>query len=193
MRLATRIGHYFSPINPIVIILGALWTLAFSEARDSLLYQSVDAILMTVLFVPLACELSAHYGKECALCIEASVPLNPGAQVEREDWMLRLAHRFMGWHIHHIRLRGRIIPIPGSLAAVLAGLALLSVAKSVFDLGDSTVAWLNLFGLAIPMAVTLWAVYRHDRLQLWCPYCRRGGGGEDEQVPDSTPDPSISR
>ena len=26
MRLATRIGHYFSPINPIVIILGALWT-----------------------------------------------------------------------------------------------------------------------------------------------------------------------
>lgn len=108
-----------------------------------------------------------HTSRPCLVCA-ARLPLDPQAATERARPLLRLHHRSEPWLGYRPML------------AYMAGVFLLPP------------GWpLNIWMIVAMSALlgVLVAATRHEKLQPWCPWCRRDDGGEDERMPE--PDPSV--
>ena len=104
----------------------------------------------------------AHCRMLCPACA-ARLPLDPQAAAERRRWQLRVTHL--------LPERTKLIWV----ILVLLGLPLL------IPTGWPLNAWYVLQDTAA--AVLLWSLLTHSALQPWCPWCRRGDGGEPPPAP----------
>lgn len=135
-----------------------------ADAFVNIFAATATVIAMIMLYVH-------ERGPLCETCI-SSMPLNVQETVERRMRFLRFRHKvadspYIVWKLI------------GFWLAYFVGLLLLgghSVGGMLFG---------ALFNTAI--AYLLFATAVHRRLSPWCPWCRRGGGGEDEQI--EAPDP----
>lgn len=166
------IGHYFLPFYPAALLIGAGWRLAYPD--DTWLGIAIDwALLLLVLFA-MICSMLWH--RLCWRC-GTNIPTNPAADAEKHDRHLRFVHR---WWMNPRRLIPLLVfcCIVSPFVRIPIGLAYDPIVQRLWDL----------FTFAIPMAYAFWASYRHQRLQPWCPYCRRRDWG-DETTP-ITPNPN---
>lgn len=107
-----------------------------------------------------------HQRDLCERCM-AHVPLDGQKKAEKALWRLKFVHR--GWTVY---------------AAVVIAVLVLGV---VFDPSGTAarIAWscIDMFYMIANLNSM-----RHDRLTFWCPWCKDGGDGDEEEVPDPTDD-----
>jgi hypothetical protein len=180
------IGHYLDPLwPPAMIASGVVSTLL---PVGSALSWTFGLVYTAVIFGALACDIFVHSSNLCERCIQA-VPLNPQAAIDRDRMWLKFFHRFSS-HAH-LRIRATSVPVPtGLLSLLLIGMAVQLAIRLAFDPDKQMTTVVGLVTVTIPLACAFWSGYRHNRLQPWCPLCRRDDGSEVE-APD--PDPSISK
>lgn len=122
----------------------------------------------------------------CERCAD-DVPLDGAAAAEKNRMSLWLVHRIstpLDGFLQHIANH----PILIAVASVAVVFALDWIGALSIIVAGIRVVWLPLF-----VATILFLMYgmragqRHDSLQPWCPWCRSGGGGDDETVPEPRP------
>jgi hypothetical protein len=131
---------------------------------------TVFNILATAGFLAVLAADLWHQRELCERCI-AAVPLDAAATAGRRRHLLRL--------IHHPR------PYAGAYAALLL-LRLALPGGSAAAHAVSSTAYAAVAYLAV-------AQIQHNRLQPWCPWCRRGNGGDDDPEPDPGPTGGLGR
>jgi hypothetical protein len=120
------------------------------------------AYALSPLLVAGLVPLAAHGAGICPRCAPAMVPTCPTEEVERARTALEWVHR----------------PLAHPLTwAVLAAHLLIS-----FGWGGVYGRW-SAVTVVVAFAGEMWAVRRHARLRPWCPWCRSGGHGEEDQAP----------
>lgn len=122
-----------------------------------------------------ACAIGAFLSKaheEGALCEKCGeLPEDVESKARRRRPLLAWEHVTRGtWRRHQVN------------EAVCWALVIVSALAPSWGpaLATAAFAWI---------VVGLWATRVHNRLAPWCPWCRHGGGGDDEAAP--TPDPRI--
>lgn len=133
------------------------------------------AVAMWTWWLVLSSMSNAHYRAGlCETCV-TRFPLSPQAEVERRSLSLRV------FHLYYDRSAWLLIPV----VAVIAGIWI--------DF-PKVLSTLFVWVLQLLMFVGIdWASSHHRVLAPWCPWCRRGrGGGDDEVVPEPVP-PAPSR
>lgn len=138
------------------------------------------------LFLPIIAgfAMSMKHGRNlCERCIE-EMPLDPEAAVKKRRWVLRTCH-FLSEVRHVPRLRKPVHYT--SMHALLLVLILLSVVCS-FVFGRSLITTASGSLISLLMVAGIGSNITHARLQLWCPWCGYGRGGDDER--EDTPTPS---
>jgi sterol desaturase/sphingolipid hydroxylase (fatty acid hydroxylase superfamily) len=132
-------------------------------------------VVSTVLFVLAYAGLTWHGRNLCLRCADrVSRMPDPAAVAERNLWSLRQLHRLI--------TTAGTVTVVGVLLASSALTALVPEA-----------AWLRTpraLVLCVALGLTARAIFLHCQVMPWCPYCRRGGGGEDDPVPDPVPVPT---
>lgn len=109
-----------------------------------------------------------HAATLCEKCVEeVEIPIDAAEQAARNRWRFTVLHR-SGFALPLTALGAMLLPYWLPLVGDV-------VVQAVFD--------------AVLVSGMLLAKY-HSSYQPWCPYCRGGGGGhdEDEVVPDPSPD-----
>jgi hypothetical protein len=139
--------------------------------RLPLVLSIAGALPLALWMVTLAWATPVHGRSLCERCA-SEAPLNPGMEAERCDRRLRQMH----WI-------GDMPPFVVLTAGFLVIVAV-NVAGAVLRLGAPTT--LALIGIGLYVNVI---TRTHNRLQPWCPYCRRGRGDGDPAV-TPTPDPA---
>lgn len=138
------------------------------------LHGTADSIVdsLSVMLTAAAAIVSVFHmsGPLCETCIDA-MPLDAQEKTERRMWLLRFRHRLTDRHL---------------IWKAVGYFAVYSVLLWIFGL---TSTWTTVLGSVstIFIAFLLFSGFVHHRLQLWCPWCRRDGG-EDEQA--TAPDPA---
>ncbi|PDP84958.1 hypothetical protein CQJ94_24795 [Glycomyces fuscus] len=120
------------------------------------------------MYVAMALHWASHRGKLCAPCM-ASLPLQGPELAERWRRGLRTLH-WVGDH-----------PLQGILLACAA-----MMVTGLF----MAPAGVSLFFVLCAIS-TLWAM-RHARVMPWCHWCRRRGGGDEEESPVAPPSPTVN-
>jgi len=115
--------------------------------------------------------LAVHRKRLCERCISSAPVLDPQGAVDRWRLALRLGHK-------PVLLLAAVVP---AIAVVIAGEFDRHLPSALFTW---TAAW-----LMSVLAALNYATWQHQRLQLWCPWCPRDDGGEDEAAP--VPDPGV--
>jgi hypothetical protein len=162
-RLTGWWGHY-APQALMVSIFGVI-VLKLRPVEDPLLGLTIAVGLLSFILCTWL-VMRRHDRRLCEHCM-ASMPLNPSAQA------VRYKRRF--WLSHTGSEMRFVIPY----LAVLIGLGFATTPVGV-------VAWVL---AQTTMIYAILAFATHRRLQPWCPWCRNGGGGDEELV---TPDPVPS-
>lgn len=169
-------GHYSLQVNAIA--LTAYCAAALADALGVLPEQYVW--VRGMLFVPIlyATLNRSLHDRKVVLCTRHlyETPDDPAAAVQRRRRTLRMFHRFPA--------RRTLMAVGLSL---IAAWLLLEYAVSVPQL--VTVA--PLLVVAMSLAGTSLVIAVHQRLQPWCPDCRRRGPGKDRLV--APPGPTGSR
>ncbi|MGA5819796.1 hypothetical protein ACPC54_18290 [Kitasatospora sp. NPDC094028] len=127
-------------------------------------------ILATAGFLAVIAADLWHRRELCEQCI-AAVPLDAAATAERRRHILRL--------IHHLR------PVAGAYAALLLLHLALPGGSAAANVVSSTA-----YAMSACLVV---AQIQHNLLQPWCPWCRRGNGGDDDPEPDPGPTGGLGR
>lgn len=110
----------------------------------------------------------------CITCAK-KMPTSPQIEINKKIKLLRRFH-FLSNH-----------PVIWAFL-ILFVVFVLAVVRVHVGSGETSLAM-----LAYPMiAFSMRATGAHRILQPWCPLCHWGDGGDEEQVPTPTPDPSIS-
>lgn len=166
-----RIGHYFLPVYPPVLIVTAVVAVILPNDYEGWgAWVNTSATLVVVALA--VANLLAHHGKLCEWCAEAT-PLDPSGTAERKRrW---LSHHHWEYDTKH---RAPLI--------TLGGFALATLVMWLTEGAWGDLAFFVFF--ATPTAISLTATKHHHRLQPWCPYCRRGRGDDEEVI--KSPDPS---
>lgn len=175
------IGHYSSHIN--------IYLMAFLSARAaagiwyhpdgnlSRAIHSASTILALAVLAASLCGERIHKQNLCMRDLHAAPILDPQGAIDKNMRRLRLIHT-----------RRSAIYL---MAAALAFLTLVFIADKAraWPLGAKagTTAVMLMMG-ALVSYIDL-ARITHQRLQHWCPLCRRGPGNNDEVTPAPTPDP----
>ncbi|RJL21123.1 hypothetical protein [Bailinhaonella thermotolerans] len=138
----------------------------------------VHAVVAWPMLVSMVAGLGAeqvHARRYCDWCTRA-LPLDTQAQIARNRYALRTWHR---------------LPRSGRL---LAGLTALWAASLAVAFGGRAagvpveVSGRIALGMLVgPIAVLGLVSQIHQRLRPWCPWCRRGGGGEEPGEPEPGP------
>lgn len=150
--------------EPVLIL-----ALVAANIADHYLHTPVTSVLALGMFIPVGMATVASWRHERSLC-QACVgdfPLDPQGQAQRRGRWLRI------FHLSADR--------PFVAAAVLLAVSVASF--WVFWAMVAVWSW---------WALEAWAGRWHRLLEPWCPFCRGGGGGPHECVPEPTPDPSLS-
>lgn len=150
-----------------------MWVGMLVVAAVAALWQ-VPTVAMILVLLPTVWTVNRyciiHDLGWCSRC-NGSVPLNPAVEVTKHRRALRVAHRYR-W------LGGAVI-----WAA----------------LGSWWLPWLWVKGVVTLASVATLTtmsrcLMRHKKLQLWCPWCNRGGGGWSATVdPDRDPVPAGAK
>jgi hypothetical protein len=119
----------------------------------------------------------------CERCIREA-PGDPQRAVSRSMLVLRWWHRN--------RVRAGII-LAGVSWFVVAGHLWTRSQPAGFLAGEAPWAWWVGNAVMTWIAVDAWVAQRHRALSPWCPLCRWGGRGDDEEVAAPKPDPAMSR
>jgi hypothetical protein len=169
-----RVGNALVHAHPIIITIVPTAIIVHEMAETTLTIVLVTAALWLAVLAVFAQR--SHERRLCERCA-AATPLNPDVAVVRHDLALRVSHYtttsayFLGWLV----------------------LAIITTAATV----TSSSAWgvALLVPLYLLWAVEVAALQRHRSLQPWCPYCRRGGGGDENapETPTSTLDGTRTR
>lgn len=106
-----------------------------------------------------------HFREMCEKCI-ATMPLDPQKAIDKEKPLLWITHK---WWLR-------------------VGLLVASIATGALTKSTTVTHMACNSGYDVWFSFTIFAQLRHSRLEPWCPWCRRGGGGDDEseEVPDPT-------
>lgn len=156
-------GHYGLPALPWLLFTTVTPDL-FS--RDSSTVWNVVAGVVLFLLP----GIYVHERYLCARCVGA-LPLNPQAAVERAIIHL-LVYHLVACHVRPVRL-----------GAYLLGVA----AVQAMFLDHRQDAAVTAVLLTLPFATFLGSALKHRRLRPWCPWCRSGGGGDDDGLEDPGP------
>lgn len=132
---------------------------------DTVVSQTAVWVMLTVTVVAMLSEFR-HDRSVCWLCYDV-FPLDAAGQAKGKRRSALRAY-------HLIADRPKLMPL-AQLATIVSSFWV----WWVFD-----VLWALFFILA-------WGGYWHRLLGPWCPYCRHGGRGPHECVPEPTPDPSV--
>jgi len=164
-------GHYSIRIMIPALVGIIAFTVAGRPGGDNGVLSWIVTVAWLVWFVTVMLDYNYHEARLCERCI-AATPLDPQKAVTRWDWVLRLFHS------------------KKILFAVSLGL-------TVWFFAGPVLAHHHWWGYAISvvafvlLGVLVTSIHVHRRLYPWCPYCRWGGRGEEEEVvPD--PDPAAS-
>ena len=157
------LAHYFPLIFTFCIVVAGvrlLFEFAPNYEFASLLFETgVGALSAACYFL--------HSISPCGLCAQ-QFPENPEQEAEK-----RRTTMWWGHYRHYIMLVW--------IAVLLANLSVRQLMPSALI----TTA----FALAavLPFGLFLLAAHVHNRLKLWCPWCRDEGGGHDDHRPTPTP------
>jgi hypothetical protein len=161
------LGHYMAYAYGTAVAVEIAWDAAGEPQRGA--FYWITQVFWLVALATFAAEFMQHREHLCERCA-AATPLDPQKQVVRWKTLLRLTHvknLFWIWlGIIAVQVAVTHAVPPGPLPYAV----------------DAAVSFL--------IGVLITAVWVHNRLQPWCPYCRWGKGGEHEEVPD--PDPAVA-
>jgi hypothetical protein len=181
-RLAIFLGHYTGRYyTPILIIIWGVIVLGWwvPATTTGTLYAVVWAVTVTVLAAELTgllCQFLVHDRNLCPREIEESPLLDPQAAVTKN---LRTLQAF------HDRRRQIIL----GLFAMSPVIVLLMLAGNRDMPAPIKAAFTAVAVLGIALAAWVSRIQQiHQRLHLWCPWCRRDDGPDDPAV-TPTPDP----
>lgn len=163
-------GHYSIRIMIPAVFLLVAFTVAGRPGGDNGVLSWIVTAVWLAWYVTIMFDFHYHEARLCERCI-AATPLDPQKAVNRWDRLLRVYHS----------------------KKVLIGMTISVVAwffTAPWVAGHHW--WGNAISLValLVIAVILTTSHVHRRLYPWCPYCRWGGRGDAEVVPD--PDPAAS-
>jgi hypothetical protein len=163
-------GHYSIRVMIPAVALIVFYNAAGRPGGDNGVFSWVVSGVWILWFATVILDFSYHEERLCERCI-AATPLDPQKAVTRWDRFLRL--------YHHMRV-----------------VKILTFAIIVWFFAGPWVGGHHWWAYAINVVaflligVTFTMTHTHRRLYPWCPYCKWGGRGEPEVVPD--PDPAAS-
>jgi hypothetical protein len=176
-RAAMWSGHYVLQIIAVCLVLSVIAGVAAdlgvltgwpAEASD------------LVTFVPMVyAALNRNFHERNAVLCNRhfhETPDDPAEAVRQARWALRMTHK--------INRPWLVVPL------VIVALLVQDLLKRVLH-QPALVSSLPVGVAFIGMSGMCWVGSVHERLQPWCPFCRRGGGGEDRTVVPT--DPTGSR
>ncbi len=179
-RLAMWWGHHSARWLPIPSAVGmtllatSWWLPDLPPAQHALLLAAPMAVFSSAVLGMLCADL-VHGRNLCLRCVNDPPLLNPQAAVDRRRGALRFFHA------------GRRMRV--ALALVFVSVAALVVGPSSMLPTFGRAAVTAVFAAGVATNVYLTHVFgTHRRLQVWCPWCRRGDGPDDPQTAP-TPDP----
>ncbi len=165
-------GHHSIRLMIPAVVLVVAFTVAGRPGGDSGPLSWVVTAVWLTWFVTIMVDFNYHEARLCERCI-AATPLDPQKAVNRWDRVLRISH---------------------SKKALITMTFLVVVWFFTAPWITAEHHWwgnaINVAALLV-VAVIVTTMHVHRRLYPWCPYCRWGGrGGQEEAVPD--PDPAAS-
>ena len=165
-------GHYSIRLMIPAVVLIVAFTVAGRPGGDNGVLSWAVTAVWVAWFVTIQFDFNYHEARLCERCI-AATPLDPQKAVNRWDWVLRISH-------------SKKALITTTFAVVVWFFTAPWVAADHHWWGSV----INVAALLV-IALIVTATHVHRRLYPWCPYCRWGGRGEEEEfVPD--PDPAVS-
>jgi hypothetical protein len=168
-----RIGHYSlqTMLAGDVLLLGLAVADVFLDVPDRITGIALAAWTLTLVVV--AGSMFVHGRRLCEPCI-ARMPLD--GQEKAARWERHLAT----FHF--------LIDQPWRL--VVAAAVWIGAGYVLDPLIGGPGANVVLYSLVIWW---VWSTLRHEKVEPWCKRCGWGEDGDEEWVPESTPDPSASR
>jgi hypothetical protein len=168
--------RYQTAINRIAHVMPWLWWLSAAMTPIRPIFEDVvPVLLLDIAFVLLLVfgilwASPKHAQELCEKCA-ATTPNDPEQAVEKDGWWLRVLH----WNSEHLGLT----------------VMLLGVAIGVEWTTDGPLsAGLHIM-VDVYFGIIVMAQLKHRVLSPWCPWCRWGGGGDDDVVPEPAPPPSV--
>lgn len=181
-RALMWLGHYYPRVSPVLYlsILAAAVVGLWVSPTPPAVFLNLRVAATTVLLVMMTSRDFIHNRNLCLRDLNEAPLLDPQAAVEKHIGRLRRYH-FHSWPVSIAMLVGLI---GGGLILGSAGVAY-------------TWPWIVRAAItAVVTASTVMAVrfdrarVTHDRLQPWCPICRRRRGDDGDHVKPPTPTPS---
>lgn len=158
--------------SAVASIVASWWVPEGDPPAWVLVVYSLAIVLALTLASALICQ--HFHGRElCVRCLDAIPWLDPQAATDANDRWLRL--------FHDIRRMRRLL--------------ILSAVPILLWLLQADQWWWQLkLPASLAALVGVWSLGRHahaiaahSRLRRWCPYCRRGGGGDHTPVQPPVP------
>jgi hypothetical protein len=133
----------------------------------------------------------------CRQCMATHLNLDVNTELPRQRWKLRLGHWLFDVLLDYMigrptsflmrRIGEKLTAI---LLAVVLGGGLAALAFMVtIPVGSSHHIPIGLYTVAFMIALGAQLTLVHNRLKLWCPFCRRDEG-DGEFAPEPDPDPA---
>lgn len=177
-RVAMWAGHYMLQIIAVCLALSVVaGVLGDLHILTGVPEQIADVVTIVPMFYAVINQ--RFHDQNTVLCKHHfyETPDDPPAAVERSRRSLLLTHL-----INRPRL---VLPV---MIGALATQMLMERALNVPPIVSSVPVMVVFVGFAI----LSWMASVHSRLQPWCPFCHRGGGGGRDHTPVPT-DPTGSR
>lgn len=183
-RVLMWLGHYYPRISPglyLIILIGAIVGLWITPTPPEA-FAWAKTVAITIITLMSVFRDFIHNRNLCLRDLNEAPLLNPQEAVDKHLSYLRRHHK-RSWTL-----------IITSLVGLIGCGILLGSTGTAYP-------WPWFVRAAITVLVVVGAVagYRidrtnvvHDRLQPWCPWCRRGGG-EDDEAKQPTPVPGGTR
>jgi hypothetical protein len=171
-RALERAAHHAFPwLFAALVALGAATALTGNHIQVLRYTAGAAGVLWAFTYPQLTDYHDRHLCERCA----SEVPLDAQEQASRRRRTLR-------WH-------HRALPSMAVIGVIVAALLLSHLLPRPLSWGHYVI---DVAGIAA--AAWFYQVERlHRRLQPWCPWCPRwGGGGDGEHEPSPEPDPAVS-
>lgn len=194
-HIMKTVGHYSDPVYPWLLLGSSLVPVLMPEFTETRLYTIASSVVSVILVFMILSNVMSHWNKYCDRCAHLMllIPDKSAEQAKKETFLLRLTHWGMDIHLGHIRIRKHYLPIPLFIGLLFTALIADTLISRLVGTATYSADVSHLFVFAIPVGIMCWSIYRHKRLQPWCPFCKDNGGGDGDEVVEPTPDPAISR
>lgn len=175
-KSAQYLGHYYTPIMAAAFAYSI--TASFTVRNMSITSQWIGFGPLVAVVTVMIFSGSKHKNNLCPYCFD-QFPLDTEGAVNKNIRKLKLYH----WFDDNSKM---VIYWMLALMAAIFGVCFIK----------GNVGYFGLQSLITAIAVTLYISQKvektHYQLYPWCPFCDHGYG-EDEEVMEPEPDPSVSR